>query len=51
MFAAATLWNDLLNHFRTENSFNHPKSWFSPGMAQYVVVLHADNLFSFLLYF
>jgi hypothetical protein len=26
MFAAATLWNDLLNHFRTENSFNHSKS-------------------------
>ena len=25
-FAAATLWNDLLNHFRTENSFNHFKS-------------------------
>ena len=26
MFAAATLWNDLPNHFRTENSFNHFKS-------------------------
>ena len=26
MFAAATLWNDLPNHFRTENSFNHLKS-------------------------
>jgi hypothetical protein len=26
MFAAATLWNDLLNHFRTENSFNHFKN-------------------------
>ena len=25
-FAAATLWNDLPNHFRTENSFNHFKS-------------------------
>jgi hypothetical protein len=24
---------------------------FSPGMAQYVVVLHADNIFSFLFYF
>jgi hypothetical protein len=23
MFAAATPWNDLPNHFRTENSFNH----------------------------
>jgi hypothetical protein len=27
------------------------KVWFSPGMAQYVVVLHADNIFSFLFYF
>ena len=26
MFAAATLWNDLPSHFRTENSFNHFKS-------------------------
>ena len=26
MFAVATLWNDLPNHFRTENSFNHLKS-------------------------
>jgi hypothetical protein len=26
MFAAATLWNDPPNHFRTENSFNHFKS-------------------------
>ena len=26
MFAAATLWNDLPNHLRTENSFNHFKS-------------------------
>ena len=26
MFAAATLWNDLPNHFRTKNSFNHFKS-------------------------
>jgi hypothetical protein len=26
MFAAATLWNDHSNHFRTENSFNHFKS-------------------------
>jgi hypothetical protein len=23
MFAAATLWNDLPNHFRTENSFKN----------------------------
>ena len=26
MFAAATLWKDLPNHFRTENSFDHFKS-------------------------
>ena len=26
MFVAATLWNDLPNHFRTENSFNHFKN-------------------------
>ena len=25
-FVAATLWNDLPNHFRTENSFNHFKN-------------------------
>jgi hypothetical protein len=25
-FAAATLWNSLPNHFRTENSFSHFKS-------------------------
>jgi hypothetical protein len=52
MFAAATLWNDLPNHFRTENSFNHFKSLIqSWNGSVYVVVLHADNLFSILSYF
>ena len=45
-FAAATLWNSLPNHFRTENSFFHIlKVWSGPGMIRNVAVLLADNTF------
>ena len=45
-FAAATLWNSLPNHFRTENSFFHIlKVWSGPGMIRNVAVLLADSTF------
>jgi hypothetical protein len=44
MFAAATLWNDLPNHFRTENSFNHFKSLIQSWNGCPHLLLHGTGL-------
>ena len=47
MFAAATLWNDLKlpNHFRTENSFNHFKSFIQSWSVILLLPLFSMALF------